>query len=95
MTKHTVSIGCVSKDFKPYGYAEYSIGKLMLLGKIPKLYYGNIENYYTLCKYMESIGVDMSRHLDRMIIFGSNCLRNIPLICLCLLHFYVLPLIEC
>lgn len=70
------TIGCVSKEFKRSGYREYSIGKLILLGKIPKMYYGDSRNYNVICDSVKWLGLDIKEHLDSIIILDSILLND-------------------
>ena len=70
------TIACESVDFKPMGYRDISFGKLMLSGKIPKLDYNNLENYYTLIEVASKCGVDIREYLNNIILIDGITLND-------------------
>lgn len=70
------TIACESMDFKPKGYRDVSFGKLMLSGKIPKLDYNNLENYYTLIGVASKYGVDIREYLNNIILIDGITLND-------------------
>lgn len=69
------TIACESNDFKQLGYIDYSIGKLMLLGKIPKLFYGEYDSYNILLNTLKFIP-EFRRYLDTLILLDSITLND-------------------
>lgn len=71
------TIACESKEFKPLGYKEYSIGKLMQLRKIPILSYNDMDSYYSLIKSIEILtGINIKNYIDTLILFDSLILND-------------------
>lgn len=70
------TIACESVDFKKPGQLDISFGKLMLAGKIPKLYYNDTSSYNTLIVSMRQFGVDIKTYINSIIFLDSLILND-------------------
>lgn len=71
------TIACESKEFKPSGYRELTIAKLMLLGKLKKIMIGDLSGYEKIIKSIKSLfGVDIRKYIDTLLLFDSLILNT-------------------
>lgn len=71
------TIACESREFKPEGYKEFSIGKLMQIGKIPVLNYGDIRGYVKLIESINSLfKINIRKYIDTILLFDSIILND-------------------
>lgn len=71
------TIACESKEFKPNGYRELTIAKLMLMGKISKIRIGDREGYAELIKSVDRLfRINIRKYIDTLILFDSLILNT-------------------
>ncbi len=71
------TIACESKEFKPDGYKELSIARLILTGKIDRIAIGDRNGYQRLIESVYKIfGINIREYIDTLIIFDSLILNT-------------------
>lgn len=70
------TIACESVGFKGPGQLDISFGKLMLEGKIPRLYYNDRVSYNTLITSIRRFGINIEDYINSIIFLDSLILNE-------------------